>query len=451
MSKTMQKTKIIDAIRHILTIELNLPNMNVFSTNARLNEDLYLDSVLLMQLLINLEVNLGINVPDTTFTEEDFATVDSLADFLLKQTQMELKEQHAIPLDLSMQTTEQAAEEFQDIKVHCFVSCLCEMIKADPRVDHRPFYFGVWDADVVVDKHYHINYHSNNINHDFFKHWYKTLYGVSLVPWYQNNLSKQENINALLSILDNKTQTQSVMVMLDMFLLPERENKFNQNPFPHYVMLENTKDPETLMMIDPDFRWEGTQSKAQVLTSINSPAVSGGYYFDNKEIQPTSNQAVYDYFIACFDEHNNPMTNAVRSIIQHHLANKTPQALTAALNQLPVLAIRKYAYEHGLAFFWTQLGTFKDKYEEFEAWCDVIEALVSTYKKIQFRAMKVARHYTEKREESSIEKEIFLLLDQQDERELRIKKCLKALCTQWAEQCLWQNTSKTNVCLVEAI
>ena len=29
-----------------------------------------------------------------------------------------------------------------------------------------------------------------------------------------------------------------------MFHLPERENKYNQNPFPHYVIIELTEDPD---------------------------------------------------------------------------------------------------------------------------------------------------------------------------------------------------------------
>jgi hypothetical protein len=53
------------------------------------------------------------------------------------------------------------------------------------------------------------------------------------------------------------------MVMLDLFHLPERENKFNQNPFPHYLMLEKTDDPRVWQVNDPDFRWEGPHRARQ--------------------------------------------------------------------------------------------------------------------------------------------------------------------------------------------
>ncbi len=52
------------------------------------------------------------------------------------------------------------------IKVHCFVSCVCEVIKTEG-VDHRPYYFGVWDADFDVLENYVLTYHSNNIDHAF--------------------------------------------------------------------------------------------------------------------------------------------------------------------------------------------------------------------------------------------------------------------------------------------
>lgn len=428
----MQKTNVIQAIHTILEQELYIPNIAAFSENARLNEDLYLDSVLLLQLLISLELQLGIKVPDSALSNEDFATVSSLAEFLLRQQQTQVTDLQATEAGKTEASAEQ--EEFEDIKVHCFVSCLCQMVKADDRVDHRPFYFGVWDADVVIDDNHCISYHSEDLSHDFFKHWYEKLYGAPITPWYNHHATKEENINTLLELLNNKTDTQNIMVMLDMFRLPERENKFNQNPFPHYVMLEKTADPDTWFMWDPDFRWEGTQQKNQVLHAIESEAVAGGYYFDSKDIQPTSDQNIHDYFIACLKNNHNPMTDCVRTIINAHMAddnNLSPGNLTEALTQLPVLAIRKYAYEHGLAFFWRELNLSDD---EFEDWCVVVEELVSTYKQIQFRAMKIAANHDKGFSEPSLLTEIDTLLNQQNEREFRIKSRLQDVFQQWCQQ-----------------
>lgn len=438
----------INAIRDVLATDLNSNNIDAFHAQARLNEDLYLDSILVLQVLICLELKLGIDVPDDAFNAKDFETVESLSHFLLGRFKQPTR------IEESRLTNTNEAEEFEDIKVHCFVSCLCEAIKAKDCVDHRPFYFGVWDADVVVDNNYCIHYHGEDLNHDFFRYWYQKLYGVNVIPWYQPEKSKSENITTLLGLLDNKTHSQNIMVMLDMFRLPERENKFNQNPFPHYVMLENSQDPEKLMMFDPDFRWEGEQDKQQVIHAIESEKVAGGYIFDSIEIKRTENKVLHDYFLACINLDANPMTDAVRRIIDIHLAPDSKVSatqLTTALAQLPVLAIRKYAYEHGLAFFMLALEL---DFDEFEGWCDVIEELVSTYKQIQFKAMKIATIYNERNKayddsikENTVPKninnvelttalaaEITHLLDQQNLREFSIKKHINSLFDQWKQQ-----------------
>lgn len=431
----MQKIEIVDAIHSVLNNEFNLANIEGFHQYAKLNEDLYLDSVLILQLLISLELKLGVNVPDDALNFEDFETVDSLSEFLLGRLSRNNKEQSTTP-DIATQEVS-VSEEFEDIKVHCFVSCLCECIKANDQVDHRPFYFGVWDADVVIDENYCINYHADNLNHDFFRFWFEKLYGVEVRSWYQTEISKSANINNLLSLLDKKSASQNIMVMLDMYRLPERENKFNQNPFPHYVMLENCENPQMLFMFDPDFRWQGEQNKQQVLHAIDSDAVAGGYLFDSSQIEPSSNYAINDYFIACLDLNSNPMTKAVRKIIEAHLNSDnhlSPANLTRALAQLPVLAIRKYAYEHGMAFFLLQLEL---DFDEFESWCDVIEDLVSTYKQIQFRSMKIANYVNEGQSIpdllTNLTTEIMQLLVQQDQREFRIKYRLQALFQQWQQ------------------
>lgn len=408
----MTKTEIVQIIHQVLEQKMAIPYLSAFSPFARLNEDLYLDSVMVLQLLLHLELDHGFTIPDEALAKEDFETIDTLASMLCRLT--------------NTKATIELPVEFDDIKVHCFVSCVCEIIKRSPLVDHRPFYFGVWDADIAIDRDYVISYHSETINHDFFIQWYQRLYGVTIHRWYDKQLSREANTRRLLSLLDDKPDERNVMVMLDMYLLPERENKFNANPFPHYVMLETTDDPETWLMLDPDYRWEGKLPKAKILNAVRSPHVAGGYYFDSSEIRPTSDAAVRDYFAACINLNHNPMTNAVRDIVTAHYSgcNGLPLAqLSNALKELPVLSIRKYAYEHGFAFFWRALNLNDD---EFESWCDVIGELVETYKVIQYRAMKLAITG-----DDDVARDIFLLLDEQDEREFIIKQHLHQTYLTW--------------------
>src|SRR5690606_2288407 len=105
---------------------------------------------------------------------------------------------------------------------------------------------------------------------------------------------------------------ESLLVMLDLFHLPERENRFNKNPFPHYVMLENTTAPEHIWMWDPDFRWEGSLVRERVFNAIQQPSVGGGYRVDYAKARQPDDRAIAAYFQACIKPLNNPMTAAAR-------------------------------------------------------------------------------------------------------------------------------------------
>ncbi|MFJ7915695.1 MULTISPECIES: DUF6005 family protein [unclassified Lysinibacillus] len=312
------------------------------------------------------------------------------------------------------------------IKVHCFVSCVCEVIKRSEGVDHRPYYFGVWDADFDVLDNGVLTYHSDQIDHHFFQTWYEMLYGIKLYKWYDDKQSKQENINKLLKLLENKSPHQHVMVMLDLSMLPERENKFHQRPFPHYVMLESTENEEDWFMYDPDFRWEGILPKERILAAIQEPTVGGGYYFNSETIIAPTTEMVEAYFNTCIKLHCNPLTDAITEIIKKYIAGKEQEnmsKLPTALKQLPVIAIRKYAYEHAFAFFGEALGHDE---ESFDTWCDDIERLVNGYTTIQYRVMKLAMT-----QDLLLAKDIFLKLEEQNLLEFKIKQGLQECFQAW--------------------
>ncbi len=77
------QAELIEQIGEVLGKSLNFPHMGSFSPGARLNEDLYLDSVMILQLLLHLELEHGYEVPDEALTKDAFSTVEGLAAFLL--------------------------------------------------------------------------------------------------------------------------------------------------------------------------------------------------------------------------------------------------------------------------------------------------------------------------------------------------------------------------------
>lgn len=79
----MTKQEIIASIREVLANTMGVPHLAAFSEGARLNEELYLDSVMVLQLLVHLELDLGFSIPEELLTDKQFATVGGLAEFLM--------------------------------------------------------------------------------------------------------------------------------------------------------------------------------------------------------------------------------------------------------------------------------------------------------------------------------------------------------------------------------
>lgn len=413
------KQQVGESIFQVLSQRMSSPYASGFHTDARLREDLGLDSSATLQLLVFLELEFGLALPEEALMNQDLDVVRKLA-ALLHDAQ-------------DRPRLDRILEYEEDIKLHCFVSCLSEIIKRRPGLDHRPLYFGVWDSEVVVSDSYVVSYHSESISHDFFVEWYEHLYGIRVSPWYDRSLTKEENVGRLVSLVESRTAHQHIMVMLDMHKLPERVNEFNKDPFPHYLMLGTTSKPDEWMVYDPDYRWEGVIQKDRLLNAMRSPAVGGGYLFSDEEARAPNPRQIKAYFEACFVADHNSMTDSIRDVLNAHLNGRDRlgnviglSQLGKALEEIPILSIRKYAYEHGLAFFWRELGLAES---EFDEWCELIAQLVKSFKVIQFQALKVAATGSK-----ALAENLFHQLDQQDARESKIKRRLNEVYGLWCER-----------------
>lgn len=382
----MNREALIDAVETILTEKFANAHMDAFSVEARLNEDLCLDSVLLLELMLALELEHGLELPEDNLRTHDLLTIADLVALY-----------HDAPTDLAPRLAIDEADaglgvhgdDYVDVKVHCFVSSVCHPVKQQG-LDQRPFYFGVADAGFEVGRDWVLRYHTPQINHDFFRDWYARLYGPKVRKWYEPAASKEQNLATMLGLLDAKKPSERLMVMLDLFHLPERENKFNQNPFPHYLMIEKTDDPAIWQIDDPDFRWEGLIDRDKIINAVMQPSVAGGFIFDSADIHVPRDEDLSAYFLACFKGATNPLTAATRQIVEAHLERRDGLLLgnlAAALRELPVLSIRKYGLEHGFAFFWRAL---KLANEDFETVCDEIERLIHGFKTLHYAILKLA-------------------------------------------------------------
>lgn len=85
----MTRQQLIKSIYDIMENSLELQTLSSFNEDARLNEDLYMDSIMVLQLILHLEMDLGIAIPDEVLVPKDFKTVGTLVNFLEKQQKVE--------------------------------------------------------------------------------------------------------------------------------------------------------------------------------------------------------------------------------------------------------------------------------------------------------------------------------------------------------------------------
>lgn len=322
--------------------------------------------------------------------------------------------------------TNQPLEGEESIKVHCLISCLCEIVKRNSGVDYRPFYFGIWDGDFVVNERGELSYFSEEITHEAYLEWYEQLFGLTVHEWYDFTRSKEDNVNVLLQLLDGKPEHRSVIVHIDMALMPERENKFHQKPFPHFLMIEKTDNEEEWFMRDPDFRWEGIVRRERVLEAVRGNAFGGGYYIDAVRVQEPSKESVERLFLSTFKGERNELTERIKGIVAELSASGEAvqlRRLTPALRQLKVLAIRKYGYEHAFMYLMPERDPSNP---EFLGYCDLIEELVQGYTTVQFLAIKLATTHR-----LELVKQINAHLERIDGVENQIKQGLEQYFIRW--------------------
>ncbi|WP_425375087.1 DUF6005 family protein [Methylobacterium nonmethylotrophicum] len=396
------------------------PHLDRFGPWARLNEDLYLDSVQVLQLVLSLEMSLGLSIPEEAVAARDLATVADLAGLLLREPAAAEGPTAPAPPSEGVH-----GDLPYDLKIHCFVSCVCDGLKAR-RIDHRPFYILIWDAEFAITDEARLAYHADAMDHEVFRYWFTRLYGVPLMSWYDPSRTKDENVATLLDLLARRAPEERVMVMVDLFHLPERENKFNQNPFPHYLLVSLTEDPDLWQVRDPDFRWEGVIARDRMLNAIRQPSVAGGYHFDPSRARPPADADLAAFFEACFIPEANPLIDAVRAIVAAHAEGRgglTLAGLGEALRELPVITIRKWAYEHGFAFFWRALR-WPDA--AFQRICDDIEALVNGLTALHYAVLRLART-----QDPAQVAAVMSRLDDLDAREFALKRRLAEAYRAW--------------------
>ncbi|MCA0757542.1 Petrobactin biosynthesis protein AsbE [Paenibacillus sp. N4] len=275
----------------------------------------------------------------------------------------------------------------QRIKVHCVVSCLCEVIKRHSDVDYRPFYFHVWDSDFSVTDS-GLSYYAEEAGHGVPMDWYERLFGIRTVQWHDPARDPAANADRLAELVENAPKHRHVVVQIDMSFMPERENKYNLSPFPHYVLVYATGRSDEWYMLDADMKWEGIVSREQVLQAFVQNRYPDGFYIEADSVRAPAPEAVAAYFYDRHDPEKNELVAGLRKLAVRMAAQpeRLPQ-LAEALKQLHVIVIRKYGYDYALMFFHDELELPRDNYEH---WAQQIRDLVQAFNTVQFTAVKIS-------------------------------------------------------------
>ncbi|MDQ1914163.1 DUF6005 family protein [Paenibacillus sp. GD4] len=312
----------------------------------------------------------------------------------------------------------------QRIKVHCVASCLCEVVKRYSEIDYRPFYFGVWDEPFAVNEN-GLSYFSPDFKHERMLRWHEHLFGSRVSRWHDAHLGAERNAQRLIELVADTNDHFHVVVQIDMSLLPERENKFQLSPFPHYVLVSATEKNEEWYLLDADMKWEGRVDRDWVVQAFVGNPYPDGFVIETQHLRSPDEADVSSFFYDSCPASSSPLASSLRAMITSYASDsvKLPQ-LADALKHLHVIVIRKYSYDYALMFLHDELGLGREHYEH---WAQQIRDAVQAYNTVQYIAVKMALTGRTNQLPSVME-----ALDRADDLEQRLKKELEREVSLWS-------------------
>ncbi|MEY8346991.1 petrobactin biosynthesis protein AsbD [Bacillus cereus] len=78
----MNRKMLKAALLKIMIEKMELKNVTYLEDTMRLNQDLYIDSVMMLQLIVYIEMDLQLYVPEDEVDPKAFSTIGSLLDFM---------------------------------------------------------------------------------------------------------------------------------------------------------------------------------------------------------------------------------------------------------------------------------------------------------------------------------------------------------------------------------
>lgn len=241
-------------------------------------------------------------------------------------------------------------------QIHCLLDCWAEILDTK-KIDYRPLYSGVWDAqfDVTATE---IRYFSHVLDP---KDWFKrcaNLFGIVFTHWCGPDLEgvqpEQANIEYLTDHLRTRANRDIAGIMyMDLYYMSYSVH-YKVKHIPHIVIVEYVEGTDCWHIKDPYFQWQGTVS-----LEVLKDGFSKGIAVDYSKAHPAEIAAVCRLFKKDVASVSGRLQLEVEKFVTHSVRQHggyAPGDLFASIQEVGTVAKRFRGYQHILDYMAEQTG-----------------------------------------------------------------------------------------------
>ncbi|MEV5027391.1 DUF6005 family protein [Paenibacillus sp. LPE1-1-1.1] len=244
-------------------------------------------------------------------------------------------------------------------QIHCFFDCLSYIVDADPYLDSRPVYIGVWDSPFgITDEG--ILYYGTGIRINQLAAYFTTMYGSHLENWIDYDQSREDNW--LLFKQQIIGESEYLIIMVDLYNLPN-SLQYQKKHLPHLVIVQRRTE-DGWYLIDPYFGWEGEVAEEHLEKSFGCANLLMGITIDANVLSQPSVESVSAQFIRSFNPNRSKMVSEVHRFIdrlENTQAESAWKHLHYKLENLAIISKRLRGYSQLFTFFSLEQGQNMDE------------------------------------------------------------------------------------------
>jgi len=178
-------------------------------------------------------------------------------------------------------------------QIHCLLDCMASILREDGRVDFRPLYIGVWNADFEsTDKG--ISYYTNEMDIYNWPYRIANLYDSSICDWYDYSEGKLYNLNTLVNRISEAKPNEFSVIMVDLFYLPYSQ-QYRTKHMAHLIVVER-RAGEDWFIHDPYLSWRGAIPNFRMVSAFGFMEIGKGFSMNTSSLRPPKTEIIKEYF-----------------------------------------------------------------------------------------------------------------------------------------------------------